>query len=461
MTVLKIGNVSKINYGNYTCSITVNTNRGPMNRMSKNSMCLLDDLKSSVKGMLTTNVVEGADQVTIPCDYSETEGNVDTVIWNEVDDSGKDIDIAVIDSIKKVNGRYKLMIATPGIAYLIIDSPTREDSGKLFKCIVFFADKTAAILDPPSLVNVWYLDKPAITIPTSSVYEGTSFTLTCSNINGNSPTPIQVTWLKDNIIINNDSSRYEIYEDFNRIRIPVASVNDSGNYQCRVENEVNGEEKTSLNLNISVIKFHLNKPNVTASQSVIYEGNSFTLICNNINPNPPTPIQVTWFKDNIIIITNDSSRYEIYKDLNRIRIPFASVDDSGNYQCRVESDAHREGNTSLGLSISVITLCVPNLQYKISTMILICTTFTAIILGSLPTCLMCHYIRKRKERKIHLQYQNSQYKALNFRPTSAVYKELNKVNDEASSTVKNDTNSPSVEDKICAKVDVIYEDVKE
>ncbi|XP_033105322.1 carcinoembryonic antigen-related cell adhesion molecule 1-like [Anneissia japonica] len=191
----------------------------------------------------------------------------------------------------------------------------------------------------------------------------------------------------------------------------------------------------------------LHKPVITVSNSSVYEGNSFTLTCS-INANPPTPTQVTWLKDNIII-TQNSSRYEIYEDFKILRVPVASVNESGNYQCRVE------GKTSFNLNISVIKFCVP------STMVLIFTTFAAIIFGSLPTCLMCYYIRKRKEREFHLQYQNAHYQALSNRPTPAVYNELNKVNDNAYSTTKNDANATSAAvDETRTKVDLIYEDVK-
>ncbi|XP_033099086.1 titin-like [Anneissia japonica] len=246
-------NISEQDFGNYTCSITVNTNKGVMNKTSK-GLHTTDDRKALIKGVLIANVLEGSSQVTMPCEYSAVEGNVDTIMWNEVDNSGKNVDVAIIDSTKKENGRYKL-IKEPGVANLIIESPTRDDSGRRFKCLVIFHNKPPAILDPPSLLNVLYLDKPEVTVSPSVVFEGNSFTLTCSNINVNPPTPIQVTWLKDNIIISsNDSSRYELYEDFNRIRIPFASVDDSGIYQCRVQNDAHRKGRTSLELNISVFK---------------------------------------------------------------------------------------------------------------------------------------------------------------------------------------------------------------
>ncbi|XP_033107389.1 uncharacterized protein LOC117109238 [Anneissia japonica] len=193
---------------------------------------------------------------------------------------------------------------------------------------------------------------------------------------------------------------------------------------------------------------YLDKPEVIVSPSVVCEGNSFTLTCSNINVNPSTPIQVTWLKDNIII-SNDSSRYEIYEDFNRIRISFASVDDSGNYQCRVKNDAHRKGRSSLELNISVCKSCLP---FKIYTYtVLAVTAVTAFILGSFPTCLICHCIRKGQDRH---QYQMHQNKT--FLLNSAEYSSKALHNDDGSAA----RNAPNEKNEHHSRFDfnVVYSD---
>ncbi|XP_033112119.1 lachesin-like [Anneissia japonica] len=381
----------------------------------------------------------------------------------------------IIVSLSSPNqGRFSIDFTDQTIGDLIIEPVYRRDTG-YYTCQIVEKDVTT-VWQHIFHLQVYYMNSPSIILEVgknNNVYFFCNWLIIYPDIQPN------VTWLLDGRKINITPTKYILKEKYRKKTLWILNATscDLGNYSCSITIDTNRGpmtevSKESAELTRGIVfepevdcftapanSMDLDKPVITVSNSSVYEGNSFTLTCS-INANPPTPTQVTWLKDNIII-THNCSRYEIYEDFKILRVPVASVNESGNYQCRVENEVHVEGKTSFNLNISVIKFCVPDLQYKISTMVLIFTTFAAIIFGSLPTCLMCYYIRKKKEREFHLQYQNAYYQALSNRPTPAVYNELNKVNDNAYSTTKNDANATSAAvDETRTKVDPIYENVK-
>lgn len=92
---------------------------------------------------------------------------------------------------------------------------------------------------PPSIHN------PGV-IHTPSVNENNPLTLSC-NASGNPP-PV-ITWFRNRILIPENTTSYQIFDDGTSFHIVSAHVDDATRFTCKVEN-VAGVEENNFDVNI-------------------------------------------------------------------------------------------------------------------------------------------------------------------------------------------------------------------
>ncbi|XP_033096618.1 uncharacterized protein LOC117100896 [Anneissia japonica] len=175
----------------------------------------------------------------------------------------------------------------------------------------------------------------------------------------------------------------------------IASVKDSGNYQCKVENDAHREGKKSFKLTVSVIKFYLN---------LTFVSTSGTTTCSAVGH--PEPSSVLIYRNwKIIQKGKCTATLKSNEEICKSNITCYAENGEGSAKLSLKS-------CSTGLHDSKFT---KSNQLRTS----IGLAVSAFILGSVPTSLICRYIHKRRERNIHLLYGTAhQYCGMKFKRPS-------------------------------------------
>ncbi|XP_030634714.1 B-cell receptor CD22-like [Chanos chanos] len=178
---------------------------------------------------------------------------------------------------------------------------------------------------PSSAVTLTVIYAPKNTTvsvsPSGEIVEGSSVTLTCSS---DANPPATYTWFKKNETVTIGKQKTH--------RINNISSEDSGDYQCKSNNQHGHQYSNTVSLNV------LYPPrNTTVSVSPsgeIVEGSSVTLTCSS-DANPPATY--TWFKKSGTVTIGKEETYRINK---------ISSEDSGEYHCKFSNQhGHQYSNT--------------------------------------------------------------------------------------------------------------------
>ncbi|XP_071958398.1 neural cell adhesion molecule 2-like [Antedon mediterranea] len=391
-------NISLSDFGRYACHINVETNMANMSKTSN-----YEDLTQMpncepllITGYPFTNVEEGEEEVKIQCDVKFRK-HIKVIIWNELDDAGDDVNIAVVNSMRRVNGRYKLTEES-GKSNLVIKSPNGRDSGKMFTCIVVFVDGTTAAMESPSRLNVWYLHTPQIMISKSNVYIGEPISMIC-NVSSNWYAQVHITWFKDNAIFTNDNNNYSY-----RLQIPAASLLDNGIYQCRIRSD--DLEKISTGIYVSVT-------DVFIDAKLLYESDTGVVTCIADGHPPPSLVRI-YYNGEKVAEGDSSTIYTMDTSVCGEAIMCYTKNARMNNTTQLQTDEHCKEDFYSPSTLS-------------STVLIIIAAMSAFIFGAVPTCVITRFIYIKRIRTIHCEYRNPRYQELKVSALPAIYKELNKV----------------------------------
>ncbi|XP_033119052.1 hemicentin-1-like [Anneissia japonica] len=310
-------------------------------------------------------VKEGDARVVLSCDYSKVNSTLNIIRWDEVNNAGATLIPGIVSDKMMVNGRYSLE-TQPGKANLVVSKPGRNDSGRFFQCQIRIANGDYIHSPYPANITVYYLDEPVATASASIVNEGKSVNLTCSKLDGD-PVPNSISWYKDGQALNvTDTSIFTTSEDELEIHIKFATSADGGLYTCKAESDQFNREdgKTSAPFNLTVNKYYLDKPVITASEKIVYEGDSVTLTCSTPDGNPD-PNSITWYKNGQALNSTNTTKITKLEDTIKIHIKAATVDNGGRYTCKTESDKFKgeNGKTSAPFDLRIIEFYI-SLKFK-------------------------------------------------------------------------------------------------
>ncbi|XP_072118273.1 titin-like [Mobula birostris] len=145
--------------------------------------------------------------------------------------------------------------------------------------------------------------------------------------------PITIKWFKDKKELVPSSSLYISKEgSTSMLQLHSAKISDTGDYTCRVSNEV-GSETCVAHLFVKEPPSFIQKPDRT---TLLKKGSSTSLECSVIG----TPeIKITWYKQESEILPNDKFRMSFVDSKPVLELTNVNVEDSGQYTCRAENEA--------------------------------------------------------------------------------------------------------------------------
>ncbi|XP_033109206.1 B-cell receptor CD22-like [Anneissia japonica] len=134
--------------------------------------------------------------------------------------------------------------------------------------------------------------------------------------------------------------------------------NDSGRrFRCQIQKS-DGAFIISRDAAILTV-YYLDQPLVTASKSIVDEGQPVTMTCNKPDSDP-VPNNITWYKNGKALNTIYISKFTTSaRNSLEIHIEAATADDGGYYTCKAESDQFKgkDGKTSAQFELRVIEYC--------------------------------------------------------------------------------------------------------
>ncbi|XP_033103463.1 uncharacterized protein LOC117106222 [Anneissia japonica] len=182
----------------------------------------------------------------------------------------------------------------------------------------------------------------------------------------------------------------------------------SGYYTCQVVEKV---VFTSWVSTYYLVVYYMDPPTISTNWST--ENSHATFFCFWSRTNPDKPI-VKWFLDGREL-KSTKNKLMLCEEKRKATLVILKISAKGlgNYTCSITV------NTNKGVMSKIskgLVLHVTGLPVKVSTYtVLIVTAVTSFILGSFPTCLICHCVRKRHERESHHQCQRHQNQVLQLR----------------------------------------------
>ncbi|XP_033110060.1 hemicentin-1-like [Anneissia japonica] len=120
--------------------------------------------------------------------------------------------------------------------------------------------------------------------------------------------------------------------------LPDVDLDDQGTYKC----EVNSSDGIFNSDDVTLTIAYLEKPNLTASRHYLLIEETANLTCSKPSGNPP-PNNISWFKDGSPLVSSASNG----------EISLLSVNDSGSYQCRAESNSYVGSDGMLSNQVDV------------------------------------------------------------------------------------------------------------
>ncbi|XP_043935320.1 carcinoembryonic antigen-related cell adhesion molecule 5-like [Protopterus annectens] len=195
------------------------------------------------------------------------------------------------------------------------------------------------------------LSKPNFTVNPEVVEQGHNVTLRCEIADREDTV---YSWHKNNQGIN-CSAGIRCSEDSPDLHIPLAEVNDEGNYSCSVKNPVSNNTSDTVELKVYV---RVSKPIVTVTPEVVKEGDNVTLNCNTTAGNHLT---YTWYINSSEPKCGD--HYECSNESSELIIKAAKPADAGNYSCTAQNRLNNETSDFTSMTVyygpTSLTLHIP------------------------------------------------------------------------------------------------------
>ncbi|OCT69219.1 hypothetical protein XELAEV_18040529mg [Xenopus laevis] len=192
--------------------------------------------------------------------------------------------------------------------------------------------------------------KPELRVSSNPITEGTTLTLTCDT------TPITVSTEELQFAFYWDGQEVQGFSSSNQYQVDSVQMEDSGNYNCKVQHPAKSIYKTSELSYIQVVGGAV-RPVVSLSPNWanILTGDQVTLTCDVGSTAGTTP-SYSWYKDN--------EKMNKYIQTNgQIIINYAHETHSGNYQCQTDT-SERSESVRLNVTDAPLILQAPPYVYE-------------------------------------------------------------------------------------------------
>ncbi|XP_071958922.1 cell adhesion molecule 1-like isoform X2 [Antedon mediterranea] len=148
-------------------------------------------------------------------------------------------------------------------------------------------------------------------------------------------------------LVETSNGRYSLSNDKD-LMISTVEVNDAGNYLCRI---VTQNVQTADDYDELIVQY-LDTPVVTPAQlsAKMDETAEFSTVPVGF----PTPITITWIKDDVILDVSDMKKYP--NSDATLTINNVNETDAGVYKCRVENAAYMGEEGKLSNTVKLITV---------------------------------------------------------------------------------------------------------
>ncbi|CAH1786157.1 unnamed protein product, partial [Owenia fusiformis] len=204
-----------------------------------------------------------------------------------------------------------------------------EDTGRYFCRAISIAGENEKFFDLNVLVPPT-IERGSILTYNPKVVENQTITINCP-ANG-IPTP-EITWLKDEELVNRLDQRIQFLSNGRQLRLSVARVSDTGRYRCLVTNKA-GEDYADFDLEVHVPST-IDTRDVDLDPKVIV--NKTTIIeCPTRGIPPP---EITWLKNGEAIDFSRNPHLRTIVDGKQLEILRARVTDTARYTCRASNEA--------------------------------------------------------------------------------------------------------------------------
>ncbi|KAI1289785.1 Down syndrome cell adhesion molecule-like protein 1 -like protein [Halotydeus destructor] len=170
------------------------------------------------------------------------------------------------------------------------------------------------------------------------LHEEEKFTLTCSLKKGTNP--VQFTWTKDSLPLNDDHVKVRTIEDLlmSTIIIEKLKSSDAGNYTCKAQNAV-GQDSHTLQLKIKQTPKWIEEPQDV--QAIV--GQDISVACSASGSPAPT---ITWSKPNRpnapSLLTG-----------NNLRLNVVSSSSAGLYECSADNGVDEILKKTIRVSVNM------------------------------------------------------------------------------------------------------------
>lgn len=290
---LQIPKVSPLHAGNYSCLAENSLGRGQIHQEAELDVHYTPRNVTTVIQSFTP--IREGDSVTLVCRYSSSNPVVTAYQWSPPD-AGSELRPGVL-RIQKVTW----------------DSMPVKCAACNYKCSWAF----------PVSLNVHYAPRAVRVLkvmPASEIHAGHRVLLQC-DFSGSHPAEVRFFWKKNGSLV----------QEGRDLSFSAISPEDSGDYNCVVNNSVGETSSQAWNLRVLYAPRRL-RVSISPRDSVM-EGKKATLSCES-DANPPI-FQYTWF---------DSSGQDLHFSGQKLRLEPLRVQHSGSYRC--------QGTNELGVEVS-------------------------------------------------------------------------------------------------------------
>ncbi|XP_076429664.1 cell adhesion molecule CEACAM5-like isoform X4 [Peromyscus maniculatus bairdii] len=202
--------------------------------------------------------------------------------------------------------------------------------------------------DPIQVDIIDPVTPPSVHVTNNTVKVLTSVFLTCLS----NDTGVSIRWLfKGQSVELTD--RMKLSQNNSTLQIDSARIEDSGDYQCEVSNQVSS--KRSDPIQVDIIE-PVTKPSIQFSNTTVKGLTSVFLNCLTND----TGISIHWlFKGHSLTITN---RMRLSPNNSTLEIVPARSSHSGDYQCEVSNQVSSQRSDPIQVDI-IDHILIPNMQY--------------------------------------------------------------------------------------------------
>ncbi|XP_041429913.1 Fc receptor-like protein 5 [Xenopus laevis] len=317
--------------GDYTCAVRLSNGQ---ERRSSSVDIKIQELFSQPEIRVNINPITEGDTLSLTCDTQRSQyGNTQLEFyfnkWT----------IGLLQS--RTGQQFKPGQFSLSSEYRV-PSVQLQHSGD-YSCAAATPDNRVYKRSSPIAIQITELfSKPELRVSSNPITEGTTLTLTCDT------TPSTVSTEELQFAFYWDGQEVQGFSSSNQYQVDSVQLKDSGNYNCKVQHPAKSINKTSEVSYIQVVEL-FSKPELRVSSNPFTEGTTLTLTCDTTPSTVSTEeLQFAFYWD--------GQEVQGFSSSNQYQVDSVQLEDSGNYNCKVQHPAKSIIKTSKFSYIQIVEL---------------------------------------------------------------------------------------------------------